>query len=177
MQTITLESLEQLAAQIIDDDDAERNRLLRLVRAYAQIIGRREPGEFARMATRRVSDDDGDNSYPPETKYVGRSGPVLLRLADPADEEVRTSGGFYHSWKIQTTDSGLYVDRIGNLYGRYQTGTGHYGQFAAHPGDCDVEIEIDWERLDEGEIAIDRLRDAEEILRGLASPLVADEAG
>lgn len=171
---ITIEQLEALAATIETEESATRARLVRLMTAYARIIAVREPGKFTRRAV-ELSDEDGhyDNSYPPAIKHKDYSGPRALRLVAASYDKVATEGGFYHAWRAVTDDCGLYITPTGRLIGADYDGTGSLGQFASHPGDCDVQIEIRWDDLDPEDITTARLTEAEKTLREIAFPLIA----
>lgn len=54
-------------------------------------------------------------------------------------------------------EGGLYDGRKGELYGCEETGTGALGQFAAHPGDHDVDCKLSWHKLDADEVDEDKL--------------------
>ncbi len=167
---ITIEDLERMATELETDESAQRARLDRLIRSYARILAVREPHLFERKATEH-GDVAGhwDSSYPPKQEFRARTGPRLLRVEAWDTEDVATSGGFYYSWRRVTTDGGLYVTKMGELYEADETGTGRLGQFAAHPGDCDVECVIEWSG--KHDVSIEQLRAAEEHLRRLAFPL------
>lgn len=170
MNTITIESLEQLATELEADQAAQRARLDRLIRAYARILAVREPHMFARKATEH-GDEAGhwDSSFPPKQEFRARTGPRLLSIEAWDTEDVATSGGFYHSWRRVTTDGGLYVSKMGELYEANETGTGQLGQFAAYHGDRNVECTIEWSR--KSDVTLAQLTRAEEHLRALAFPL------
>lgn len=169
---LTIEEIETLSAQICEETETAKEKLARLIRAFARIVEAKEPGEFSRMP-RVYADEDGhfDNSYPPDQKYKQRTGPRLLEIIDNAWTYRATSEGFYHESEYYTTDRGLFVAPDGSLLGADMHGTGSYGQFAAHPGECSVECEIDYEELGLDEIPLDRLAKAERELRALAFPL------
>jgi hypothetical protein len=170
MQTITIEQVEALATQLHSDEGTERAKLERLTTAYARILSAREPERFARQPLEK-RDEAGhwDNSYPPTIEYCNYTGPRLIELSDCDYEDVPTSGGFYYDWKRVTTDPGLYVSRDGRIYGCEITGTGKLGQFAAHPGDCNVECELEYDERDD--LSVEDLRTVETALRALAFPL------
>lgn len=170
--TITLEQLEALATQLEGEDEATRAKMLRLIRAYARILSLREPEVFGRRRATELRDQDGhwDRSYPPEQVYRNRTGPRLIEIREHATTDIATEGGFYHAWRRVTEDQGLYVDRAGMLWGCNETGTGAVGQFAAHPGDCGVEVELDWSPLALSDVSTADLRTAEEQLRRSAFP-------
>jgi hypothetical protein len=167
---ITPEDLERMATELEADEAAQRARLDRLIRAYARILAVREPHLFVRKATEH-GDEAGhwDNSFPPKQEFRAKTGPSLLRVEGWDTEDVATSGGFYYSWRRVTTDGGLYVSKMGELYEADETGTGRFGQFAAHPGDCNVECTIEWSR--KHDVSLEQLATAEEHLRKLAFPL------
>lgn len=169
---ITIESLEALAAELEQDAETRAAKLLRLIRAFARIIQAREPREFARQPC-EWGDVAGhyDNSFPPKKEYRDYTGPRLLEIYEEDTEEVATSSGFYYNYRVVTTNNGLYVAADGSLWGAERTGTGRLGQFAAHPGDCDVEVAIEYDRRDD--VSIEALEAAEKKLRDLAFPLVA----
>lgn len=171
---ITIEQLEALANEAESTENAERNRLMRLTRAYARIIAAREPAKFKRLAC-EYSDEDGhwDNSYPPAQQYKDRTGPRAVLIAGPAWDEVATSHGFYYSWRASQTASGLAVTRDGEFIGAEIEGTGHFGQYAAHPGTDDVMITLTWDTLSEEDLPTDALRAAEAKIRDIAFPLIA----
>lgn len=170
MNTITVESLEALATEIEATEVEQRAKLDRLIRAYARILAVREPHLFVRKATEH-GDEAGhyDNSYPPKQEYRAKTGPRLYCVEGWDTEDVATSSGFYYSWRRVTTDGGLYISKMGELYEANETGTGRLGQFAAHPGDCDVECEIEWSR--KHDVTIEQLATVEADLRKLAFPL------
>lgn len=170
MNTITIESVEQLATELEQTAELQSAKLKRLIAAYARIIWQREPHRFVRKATEH-GDEAGhsDNSYPPKQVYRAKTGPRLYCVEGWDTEDVATSGGFYYSWRRVTTDGGVYVDRMGAIYEANETGTGRLGQFAAHPGDCDVECEIEWSL--KRDVTLDQLTAAEADLRKLAFPL------
>lgn len=170
---ITIEQLESLAADLIAAAEANRGKLHRLITAYARIINLKSPEAFTRRAT-EWSDEDGhwDNSYPPKQEYKERTGPRTIRIINIDRESKATSGGFYHDTEWYTTDGGLSVGPDGTLWAGDLHGTGEYGQFAAHPGDCNVRCEIDYSELDLADVPLDRLIKAEKELRDLAFPLM-----
>ena len=162
--SITIEQLEALAAQLEADDNTERERLLRLCRAMARILAARQPEAFRRYPS-EITDEAGhwDNSYPPKAElHYSRSTPRLIRVRKYTTEDVPTSTGFYHDYREQTTELGCYVGRDGSFWGCDRSGTAHFGQYAAHPGECNREIELDWQPI---EPTLDDLREAEPILR------------
>lgn len=170
MNTITIEALEQLATELEATEADQRAKLDRLIRSYARILAVREPHLFVAKATER-GDEAGhwDSSFPPKQELRAKTGPRLLKIEGWDTEDVATSGGYYYSWRRVTTDGGVYVSKMGELYEDDETGTGKLGQFAAHPGDCDVECTIEWSR--KHDVSLDQLRAAEEHLRKLAFPL------
>ncbi len=172
--TITIDSLERLAADLELGEEQRRERLQRLVRAYARILAVREPGDFKRRHL-EYSDEDGhwDSSYPPEQQYKDRNGPRLIRVAAAEWEEVATSEGFYHDWRAVTSDLGLYVARDGEIWGCTYDGTGHFGAYAAHPGSDQVQLTLDWAPREIDDVATADLMAVEECLRDLAFPLLA----
>lgn len=174
MQSITIEQVEQLAEKIEADETAERNRLLRLIRAEARIAANRSPDAFERRAL-EISDEDGhwDNSYPPAIQHKEFRSAPLVRVREYSYEEIATSGGYYHDWRAATTDRGLYVAQDGALYGAEVEGTGKVGQFAAHPGNCGVMLTVSWDRLATDDLSLDDLRKVEQNLRALAFPVAA----
>lgn len=174
---ITLEQLEALAESIFAEEGQRRERLLRLVRAYTRILSVREPKMFKPTAT-VWADEDGhwDNSYPPDQKYKERTGPRVIRLRALDFDSRATSGGFYHTTKYFTTTPGIYIDASGAVWSSDIHGTGNYGQFAAHPGACDVDCEIDYCEMDDDDIPIEVLVDAEELLRAKAFPMATAAA-
>jgi hypothetical protein len=169
---ITIESLESLAELLETDMSTRAAKLMRMIRAFARIIQAREPEHFVRMPT-EYGDVSGhsDNSFPPKQVYRSHNGPRLLEIAEETTEEVSTSSGFYYSWRVETTDPGLYIARDGAIWGAERTGTGRLGQFAAHPGDCDVEIEISYNPR--SDVSLSELETVEQHLRKLAFPLIA----
>lgn len=175
MNTITIEALEQLAIELEATEAEQRAKLDRMIRAYARILAAREPHLFERKATER-GDVAGhyDNSFPPKQVFRAKTGPRLLRVDAWETEDVATSGGYYYSWRRVTTDGGVYVSKMGELYEADETGTGQLGQFAAHPGDCNVECAIEWSR--KHDVTLEQLTLAEEHLRKLAFPLSQSQA-
>lgn len=174
---LTLETLEALAEQVEQDEEAHREKLARMIRAYARILAARAPDTFRARAL-EYSDEEGhyDNSYPPKQQYKDRNGPRLYCVRKFGWESIATEGGFYYHWRAATNDPGLYVAPDGTLYGCTVSGTGRVGQFAAYPGDCDVMLSLDWSPRDEDEVTTDELGQAECELRKLAFPLVAARA-
>lgn len=166
---ITIDQVEELATKLEADDAAQREKAARLIRAYCRILWLREPQRFQRRPTER-RDEDGhwDNSYPPKQELRNFTGARLIKVRGWDYDDIATSSGFYYTWKRVTKDHGLYFDRFGRAYGADETGTGRLGQYAAHPGDCDVECEIAWSQRDELETA--ELIAAEQALRALAFP-------
>jgi hypothetical protein len=176
--TVTIESLEALAAEIEAGETQERAKLRRLIAAYARIVAGRDPGQFKRMPL-EYSDEDGhwDNSYPPEQRYKQHTGPRLIEVETEETAHIATSRGFYHDYRVVTESKGLYVRCDGALLGCEVTGTGSLGQYAAHPGDCAVMCELDWQELEADEISAGSLRRAERHMRDLAFPLIAAAKG
>lgn len=172
--TITIEQVEALASQLEASEQEQRDKALRLIRAYARILGAREPERFTRRPT-ECRDEAGhwDSSFPPKAEYYALSGPCLLTLRKRDYQDVPTSGGFYHEWKRVTHDPGIYVQRDGTIYGCDEHGTGAVGQYAAHPGDCEREIVLRWSRRPVSEIPTAQLLEAEAELRALAFPASA----
>src|SRR5262245_50501930 len=165
---ITIEQLETLAAQYAETDAAEHARLLRLCGAMGRILALRQPGVWKRSCT-SITDEAGhfDNSYPPKAERHGR-GPQVIVVRARDTEDVPTESGFYHAWRRQTTDGGCYLGRDGHWYQSEESGTGSVGQYAAHPGDCDRDITIQWDRTNP---TLEDLREAEPCLRGLMAEL------
>lgn len=172
---ITIEDVEALAERLEADDAAEREKLQRLIRAEARIIAVREPERFEAMAL-EYADRDGrsDNSYPPGQVYRAYVGPRLITVRECETTDVATSPGYYHTWRRVTEHPGLYVDRDGRIWGCDESGTGRIGSFAAYPGDCDVNVEISWERR--SDVSAAELREVEAHLRALAFPLTHEAA-
>ena len=167
--TITIEQVEALAERLEADDAAARAKAERLVRAYARILAIREPELFvARPREERDEEGHWDNSYPPKAASYDASGPALYVVEEHEVEHVPTSGGFYFAWKRVTTTAGTYVAADGSIWGCDEHGTGRLGQYAAHPGDCDREIELEWSRR--RDVATAELQAAELALRALAFP-------
>lgn len=168
---ITIEALEALAASLEANEDTNRAKLLRLIKAEARILAVREPGEFGRHAC-EYADEDGhwDSSYPPKQVYRDKTGPSLFELMEFVYEENATTSGFYYEWEAKTTSAGIYVDREGALYGAEITGTGRVGRFAAYPGNCGVLLAIRWSRLDLDDVSTEALRTVERVLRAKAFP-------
>lgn len=173
--TITIEDVEALASALEADEAAERAKLERLIRAEARILAVREPGLFEAQAL-EYADEDGhwDNSYPPGQSYRVYTGPRLIEVREPETVDVATSPGYYHTWRRVTEDPGLYVDREGRIWGCDESGTGRIGSFAAHPGNCDVEVTLEWERRHD--VSVEELREVERHLRQLAFPLTQGAA-
>lgn len=175
MMSITIEQLEELAARVENDNATERERLLRLCKAMIRILAARQPGAFQRRAS-SITDEAGhwDNSYPPKAVlHYDHSVPRMIVVRDYDCEDVPTSGGFYHSWRRQTTDLGCYVSKSGTFYGCNATGTGCIGQYAAHPGDCDRDIMLDWSHI---EPTVDDLRQAADKLRETLAQFLGEVA-
>lgn len=170
---ITIEEIEALVSRMEQEEEARRAKLIRLISAEARIIALREPEHFGKPRATERSDEDGhwDNSFPPEILCKNRTGPRLITVEQHVTDDIATSSGFYHDWKRVTTDPGLFIGRKGELYGLQETGTGSFGQFAAHPGNCDVQCDLDWQILSADEVSTERLEAAEEQLRALAFPL------
>lgn len=173
--TITLASLAAIADEIVAEESTKRNHLTTMIRHYARILAVREPHRFAAMPI-EYSDEDGhwDNSYPPEQEWKDRNGPDAMTLIKGDWDQIATSSGFYYEWRAATNDYGLYVTPLGDLLGASYTGEGRFGQFAAHPGDTDVRIEVEYDRLDLANVTTERLVQAEADMRELAFPLIAE---
>lgn len=171
---MNIHELEALANEICETQQTKREHLLRMLRAYCKIINAREPGKFKRRAC-HFGDVAGncDGSYPPEQAYTDRSGPLAIEIVSFSSEDVPDSGGFYYSYHTVATDMGLYLSPKGDLFGGAMTGTGSFGQFPAHPGDCDVDCSIEWSNLDPEDVPLDRLEKAEKEMRAIAFPLLA----
>jgi hypothetical protein len=171
---ITLVEIEQIATALETESQEQRARLERLCAAYIRILAVRESTIFEQRET-VLADEDGhwDSSFPPGQDYKDYTGPALIQLAGRTTSDVATSGGFYYSWRRTTEYGGLYIGRDGQWWRSDETGTGRIGQYAAHPGNCDVDCEIDWSRVDADEVTTAELVDAESTLRALAFPLVA----
>lgn len=170
--TFTVEALEHLATELEGREQEQRQRLSRLCAAYVRIIAARAPEKFTPRATHH-GDEAGhwDTSYPPKQEYSATTGPALIQVEERETEDVATEGGFYYPWRRVTTYGGLYVDMHGRWWRSDETGTGRYGQFAAHPGDCDVDCEIDWSTVDADDVTLAELGHAEAKLRKIAFPL------
>jgi hypothetical protein len=161
---ITIEQLEALAHQIANDDESEHARLLRLCRAMVRILAARQAELFVVHAT-SITDETGhwDNSYPPKReRHYGHGAPRLIEVRDNTTDELPTSGGFYYDWRLETNELGCWIDRDGDFFGCDESGTGSVGQFAAHPGDCNRDITLEWVSI---EPSLADLREAEPILR------------
>lgn len=169
MHELTLEALEALAATLDEEEAQTIEKLQRMIRAYARILWNREPQRFKRQPLRR-QDEAGhwDNSFPPSIEYTDHSGPRAIRCCKPEWQEVATDSGFYHSYRVTTTEPGLSVDRFGNLLRCNIEGTGEIGQYAAHPGDKNVDCDLSYETADDP--TIEELRFCEAKLRGMAFP-------
>lgn len=174
---ITIESLESLATELEHAEMLQRDRLLRMCRAYVRILAIREPGAFSRRAC-HYGDEAGhcDNSFPPDKEYSDHSGPRSIKICERTTEDIATSGGFYHSWRRVTTYGGLAVGRAGTWYRSDEHGTGEVGQYAAHPGNHNVDVDITWEAVQPGDLATAELVAAERTLRDLTFPLTAARA-
>lgn len=172
---ITIEEVEALAVTLETANAEARGKLLRLIRAEARILMARDPDKFPRCAC-YYGDEDGhfDGSYPPKQEYRDLTGPRLLAVRKARHDDIATEDGFYHDWRRVTEDPGLYVARDGRVWGRTDEGTGHFGQFAAHPGDCRVEVTISWDPRDESDLSLEDLRAVESALRALAFPLSSE---
>jgi len=174
--TITLEDLERLASSLEADDNTARQRLERLIKAYARIINAREPEKFQRRAT-EYSDSEsnrGQGSYPPDQEYKAFNGPRLIKVKAPDTSDVAQASGFYYDWKRVTEEQGLYVSRDGRIYGAEHSGTGRFGPFPAHPGDCNVDVQIEWSLR--ADVSLAELRLVEVELRKQAFPLSQSNA-
>jgi hypothetical protein len=167
---ITIEQLEELAAKIEQTDAEEQTRLLRLCNAMGKILARRQPDVWKGTST-SITDEAGhfDNSYPPSEERHGR-GPSVVRVRGRETEDVPTETGFYHTWRRQTTDGGCYLGRNGFWYSSDESGTGRVGQYAAHPGDRDRDITIEWERMTP---TLEDLQEAEPVLRALLAQFLS----
>jgi len=170
---ITIETLEQLAHEIEATDAAEHARLLRICNAMGRILARRQPDVWDSTAT-SITDIAGhfDNSYPPKQAHHGR-GPSVVVVRERETEDVPTERGFYHAWRRETTDCGCYLGRDGIWYRATESGTGRVGQYAAHPGDCDRDITIEWETTTP---TLEDLQQAEPVLRELMATFLSGSA-
>jgi len=174
-RSITIAELEALANEIVDEVEVRKNHLATMIRHYARILAVREPERFQRRAVEH-SDEDGhwDNSFPPDIKFKDRSGPISMIIFSAEYDEIATSEGFCHDWRAATSDPGLYVTPRGELLGAHHDGGGSFGQFAAYPGECNVMVEIEYGPIDMDELSVETLEQAEEQLRELAFPLIAE---
>jgi hypothetical protein len=100
----------------------------------------------------------------------------LRLVVQNSTTDIATESGYYYAWRRVTEDPGLYVSRDGTIYGCDEHGTGRLGQFAAHPGDCDVECELDWSPRDADELSTEDLATVEQHMRALAFPASAKDA-
>lgn len=175
---ITIEALEALAVEFTAEVDNKRARLARLCVAYARIIAAREPQHY-RVQPCHQGDEPGywDSSYPPKQVYSDHTGPRSLEIASEQTEDIATSGGAYYEWRRVTSVPGLYIAPDGSWYRSYQEGTGQVGSFAAHPGHCSVDCEIEYVETGWESLTQDELVAAEEQLRELAFPLIAGREG
>jgi hypothetical protein len=140
-----------------------------------RILAARQPHVFERKPS-SITDVAGhfDNSYPPKAeKHFEHAVPRMLCVRAYDTDDVPTSGGFYHSWRRETTDLGCYVSKAGTWYGCNATGTGRLGQYAAHPGDCDRDITLDWSRIDP---TLEDLREAAAVLRAAMAEFITGSA-
>lgn len=171
---MTIEMLENLANEIETEENLERARLARLIRAYARIASKADPQTFPARAIER-SDEDGhwDNSFPPDIELKNHCGPRAICIFVHNVTDIATSSGYYHSWRRETEYVGLYVRIDGALLGCTETGTGSVGQYAAHPGDHGVECTLEYEARDLEDIELEDLQAAEASLREIAFPLIA----
>lgn len=71
---------------------------------------------------------------------------------------------------LQHSVDDLAARRRLGIYGCDETGTGRVGQYAAHPGDCDVDCTLEWMPRDLDDVSLAEIRLAEETLRELAFP-------
>lgn len=172
--TITIEQIEALADKLQHEDGDRRAKLLRMIRAYVRILAIREPAKFTRRAT-IYADEDGhyDNSYPPKQEWKKRTGPKSITFRQITWETRSTTGGFYYDYDCYTTVVGLCIDKDGDWYAGTLEGTGQYGQFAAHPGECSVECTIEWDEFNPIDLTTEEISDAEQHLRVLAFPASA----
>lgn len=169
--TITLEQLEALATSLEATEWKRREKLIRMIRAFVRILSIREPARFTARPT-VYADEDGhwDNSYPPTQEFKQRTGPRSIQLRKTDFTNRATTGGFYHHSCYYTEVPGLSVDASGDFWNSKLDGVGQYGQFAAHPGECEVNCTIDHEIVDAGDLSTVELIDAEQQLRLLAFP-------
>lgn len=174
---ITVEQIEHLATELEADAEENRSRLLRLIRAETRILAAREPERFTRRAC-HYGDEAGhyDNSYPPKMEYSERTGPVSITLTKSVTEDVATTSGFYYEWRRVCSSGALALDMHGRFWRSDETGTGRVGQFAAHPGDCGVDVTIDWSHESDDDVSLEELRIAEGKLRALAFPAATAKA-
>jgi hypothetical protein len=168
---ITIETLELLADQASQEQTGETIRLTRLIRAYARIIAFREPKRFPAKAVEYGDIPNCDGSYAPRMEYRNFNGPKLLTIIPGSWEEIPETGDFYHDWRAVTKDRGLYVSPLGSLYGRETAGRGQFSGFPAWPGNCDVSLSFDF--APSPELSVERLETAENYLRNVAFPMVA----
>jgi len=166
-----LHHVEMLAAKICEEQATAKGGLCRLIRAEAKIINARDPEQFKRKPLHH-GDEEGcwDNTYPPKQTYSDYSGPRLKRIYSRVTEDTATEGGFYYRWRRTTTDGGLLVSPAGELYTSDETGTGQFGQFAAHPGNCGVSCAIEYNSIGPEPFDLHILIQAEKELRAIAFP-------
>ena len=170
---ITIEHLEALADQAEIEETAIRARYLRIIASYARIVAAKEARSFKAQAL-ELSSEDGhwDSSYPPATEYKDFTGPRLIMIQQEKYDTVATSSGFYYHWRAAQTSPGLYVSRDGAVWECAIGGTGSVGRYAAHPGNCDVMIALEYSPADLGQVLTSDLRAIEKHLRIIAFPLM-----
>ena len=173
----TIEDLESLAAAWEEEAGTRRARLAMLIPAYARMLPCRAPQTFNAKALVRA-DEDGhyDSSFPASVELKEFAGPKRMTVVQHSFEDIATTGGFCYEWRRSATDAGLYVSPSDELYGCNETGTGKLGQFAAYPGDCNVECSLSWIRPSLDDAGKEHLQTAEKELRVLAFPLVTAAA-
>lgn len=173
MSADTVTALESLAAELAAAGEAERAALIRTTRALARIAAARSPDAFSPRALVQCSEPGHwDGSYPPSTIYLHRQGPVTIIVRDIDTVDVPTSTGYYHSFRRETDVVGLAIAPDGTWYAGTVAGTGRVGQYAAHPGDCDVDCTIAWSEADVNDVPIAVLASAVSLLRDIAFPPV-----
>lgn len=170
---ISISDLDSLAERLAAAQADRAKSLATLCASYVRLLRVAKPRLFQAMPT-EYRDEDGhfDNSYPPKQRYRAHTGPRLLEIADAETEQIATSRGYYHTWKQVTTYGGLWVDIDGDWWRCTENGTGRVGQFAAHPGSCDVDVRLAWRKVPLRELEVDELELAEALLRRLATPVI-----
>ncbi len=131
----SLAKIEVRAAEIRAENQSYEHSLLAELTARAALAVTEIGVEnFVFEKSHTVETDSGQGSYPPEFEWSGRGCPRKLARIMATETVEKTTGGFAHDWTVTTSVPGVYIDLRGGLWLRFETGSGSYRNYPAHPG-------------------------------------------